>query len=68
MCMPKSNGGLGFRSLHGFNMALLGKHVWNFIKNPDSLVAHVFKALHFSGSSILQAPKGNGSSFIWAGV
>lgn len=32
--MVKSKGGLGFRDLYGFNLALLGKHVWNFLNNP----------------------------------
>lgn len=27
MCRAKCKGGLGFRSLHDFNLALLGKHV-----------------------------------------
>lgn len=27
MCMAKDRGGLGFRSMYGFNLALLGKHV-----------------------------------------
>ncbi|XP_074342018.1 uncharacterized protein LOC141679415 [Apium graveolens] len=36
--------GLGFRSLYGYNLAMLGKHVWNFIHKPHSLVARVFKA------------------------
>lgn len=35
MCTSKNKGGLGFRSLHGFNVALLGKHVWHFLKNPS---------------------------------
>lgn len=30
MGLAKNCGGLGFRSLHGFNLALLGKHCWNF--------------------------------------
>lgn len=39
MGMSKSKGGLGFRNLHGFNLALLGKLCWNFITKPNSLVA-----------------------------
>lgn len=68
MCLPKCSGGLGFRSLHGFNMALIGKHIWNFIRHPSSLVARIFKARYFHDSSILQARKGNGGSFIWSGI
>ncbi|XP_035547304.1 uncharacterized protein LOC118348875 [Juglans regia] len=37
----KNNGGLGFRRLEDFNMALLGKHVWRFLNDPTSLVAQV---------------------------
>lgn len=33
MSMSKSKGGLGFCSLYGFNIALLGKICWNLIKN-----------------------------------
>lgn len=68
ICLEKCDGGLGFRSLHGFNLALLGKHVWKFVSNPTSLVARVYKAKYFQDCSILQATKENGSSFIWAGI
>ncbi|XP_074364595.1 uncharacterized protein LOC141705594 [Apium graveolens] len=44
MCTAKNKGGLGFRCMYGYNLALLGKHVWNFLKNPESLVARIFKA------------------------
>ena len=42
MYTAKDRGGLGFRSMHGFNLALLGKHVWNFLNNQRSLVARIF--------------------------
>lgn len=67
MCKSKSKGGLGFRSLHGFNLALLGKHIWHFMHNPGSLVARVFKARYFLNSHILRAKKGVDDSFIWSG-
>ena len=31
MSMSKSRGGMGFKSLYGFNIALLGKHIWKCI-------------------------------------
>lgn len=68
MSMTKSKGGLGFRDLHGFNLALLGKHVWNFMSNPQSLVVRVYKERYFPNSHIFQASRGGGDSFIWSGI
>lgn len=68
MAIAKGKGELGFRDLHGFNLALLGKHIWNFSLKPNSLVAHIFKAHYFPGRHKLQANRGSDSSFIWAGI
>lgn len=68
MNMAKLRGGLGFRSQHGYNIAMLGKHIWNFMNKPNTLVARVFKAKYFSNSSILHADRSRGSSFIWSGI
>ncbi|XP_074328485.1 uncharacterized protein LOC141666397 [Apium graveolens] len=68
MSMSKAKGGLGFRSLFGFNIALLGKHVWRCISNPQLLVSRVLRARYFPSTSILDASKGRNSSFIWKGI
>lgn len=68
MSMAKCKGGMGFRDLYGFNLALLGKHCWNFIQNPNSLVARIFKARYFFNSTLMNASRGGGSSFIWSGI
>lgn len=44
MCCSKSRGGLEFRDLEMFNLALLAKQGWNIIKNPGSLIARLLKA------------------------
>ncbi|KAL8114291.1 hypothetical protein AgCh_021226 [Apium graveolens] len=65
MSMSKGKGGLGFRSLYGFNVALLGKQVWRCMSCPNLLVSRVLKARYFSDSSLLHAVKGNNSSTVW---
>lgn len=68
MGLAKNCGGLGFRSLHSFNLALLGMHCWNFIVNPQSLVARVFKSRYYPNEHLLHATRGGGSSYIWSGI
>lgn len=66
--MSKCQGGLAFRNLYGYNIALMAKHVWNFIHKPDSLVSRFFKAKYFPNAHILHAKLISGSSFIWQGI
>lgn len=68
MSMSKKQGGLGFRDLHGFNMALLGKQCWNLLKNPDALVSRILKARYYPNCSLLHANRTGGSSFTWSGI
>lgn len=66
--MSKAQGGLGFRSLYGLNIALIEKLCWNIVKNPQPLVARVPKARYFPATSFLKANVKSGSSFIWRGI
>lgn len=50
LCKHKNDGGLGFRNLHTFNVAMLGKLVWRLHKNPTSLVGRILKVRYFSNS------------------
>lgn len=40
-CLPKANGGLGFRRLDLVNNAFIMKLVWGVISNPNALWAQV---------------------------
>ena len=37
VCMQKKEGGLGLRSLHVWNEALMAKHLWNVIMDNESI-------------------------------
>ena len=68
MCKPKDFGGMGFKQIHIFNVAMLGKQVWKLLTSPTSLVGKVLKARYFPRSSILDANLGFNPSFIWRSI
>ncbi|KAA3468407.1 Ribonuclease H-like superfamily protein [Gossypium australe] len=55
LCLLKENGGLGFRNLANFNVALLAKQGWHLINYPDSLLAKVLKAKYYPKSNFAEA-------------
>ncbi|GKA89233.1 reverse transcriptase [Tanacetum coccineum] len=61
----KDQGGLGFRDLHCFNLALLAKQGWRLIVNPGSFWARVLKGIYFPHSNFLTASKGSHPSWLW---
>ncbi|XP_016647055.1 PREDICTED: uncharacterized protein LOC107880293 [Prunus mume] len=65
LCKPKREGGMGFRNLYAFNMALLAKQDWRIYHQPHSLLARVLKARYHKDYSILEASEGHAPSYIW---
>ncbi|KAA3466682.1 reverse transcriptase [Gossypium australe] len=61
-------GGLGFRDLAQFNIALLAKQGWRFLTNPNSLVVQVFKAKYFPRNDFINSQLGNKHSFVWRSI
>ena len=47
ICVPKREGGLDFRNLKAFNLALLVKQGWRLQTNTNSLEYRVLKARYF---------------------
>ncbi|XP_019180195.1 PREDICTED: uncharacterized protein LOC109175386 [Ipomoea nil] len=68
MCLPKDRGGLGFKRLHHFNVALLAKQGWRLMVHPESLVARLLKAKYFPHCEFLDASLGRNPSSIWRSI
>ncbi|XP_019182140.1 PREDICTED: uncharacterized protein LOC109177284 [Ipomoea nil] len=68
LCNPKSKGGLGFRKLHEFNVALLAKQGWRLMIHPESLVSRMLKAKYFPKCDFMEASAGNNPSYIWRSI
>ena len=64
MTRPKGMGGLGFRDIELFNLALLAHQCWCILQEPTTLSAKILKALYYPNSSILEAPLGSWPSQI----
>ena len=65
LCTQKKNGGMGFRDLHSFNIAMLSKQAWRSIEDTHSLFYKVYKARYFPNGSFMTAEVGSNPSFVW---
>lgn len=68
MCSSKADGGMGFRNLRDFNLALMGKQGWCLISNENSLVSKVYNARYYPNDSFLTAKIGNNPSYVWRSI
>ena len=65
LCRPKAKGGMGYKDLKAFNLALLEKLGWRLSKNSTSLTHRVSKAKYFAGCSFMEAQVGKNPSYVW---
>ena len=68
LSIHKRYGGMGFKDLAAFNVAMLGKQGWKFQTEPDTLVSKVFKARYFPRSNYLGSTLGHNPSFVWRSI
>ena len=57
-----------FRDLECFNIALLGKHGWRMMTNPESLCSRVLKGCYFPNSDFMSASVPRNASTTWKGI
>ena len=68
ICLPREEGGIGFRMINEFNLALLAKQLWRLIQYPDSLVARVLKGRYYRMSSPLRIILVSSPSYVWTSI
>ncbi len=61
-------GGLGFRELQKFNIALLAKQFWRLIHYKNSLLFKVFSPKFFPNGNILEAFDQHRESYAWRSI
>ena len=55
MCKSKLVGGMGFKNLQAFNLAMLTKQGWRLISNPNSLVAQIYRARYYPHGDVFHS-------------
>lgn len=70
MGKSKLSGGMGFRDLEVFNLALLAKEGWRLLQFPESPVARIMREKYFSNGSFMhaQAQLGSRPSYSWRSI
>ena len=65
LCIQKIKGGMRFRDISTFNLAMLARQAWRLIHHNQSLFYRVYKAKYFPNGSFLMAELGSNPSYVW---
>jgi ribonuclease HI len=68
IAVPKEWGGMGFRELHLFNLALLGKQGWRLMSTPNSLCAQVLRGRYYPGGDFMSVEAPRTASKTWRAI
>lgn len=64
----KKEGGLGFRELHIFILAMLTRQGWRLLQEPDTLCAQVLKARYYPDCLVPDAVAKTEMSYTWRNI
>ncbi|GKE31847.1 RNA-directed DNA polymerase, eukaryota, reverse transcriptase zinc-binding domain protein [Tanacetum coccineum] len=65
VCMQKSEGGLGLKSINVWNVVLMAKHLWNAITSKESIWVKWVNSHYIMDNSIWAVDPSHHSSWIW---
>ena len=68
LTQPKDRGGISFKDMVSFNLALLAKQTWRMMENPSTLSYRVMKGIYFSSGFLYNAKRGHKPSWIWGSL
>ena len=68
VCLPREEGGIGFRMIHEFNLSLLAKQLWRLVQYHDSLIARILRGRHYRLSSPLRVNSVSSPSYVWTSI
>ncbi|XP_026428607.1 uncharacterized protein LOC113324500 [Papaver somniferum] len=51
---PKELGGLGFKNMEFFNLAMISRITWRLVKEPNSLWSNTMKASHYPNQEVIR--------------
>lgn len=68
LCRRKEQGGIGYRDLHLFNLAMLARQGWRLIMEPMSLCAQVLRAKYFPTGDLMAVREKLGISYSWRSI
>lgn len=65
LAVRKDHGGMGFRNLQDFHLALLAKQLWRLISQPNLLMSKILRAKYFPQGGLLNAVAHDQASWLW---
>jgi hypothetical protein len=65
ICTPKDEGGLGFKKMHDFNLALIAKLGWKLLSNTDCLWVKQLQRKYIKYGDFLSSPAPATASWLW---
>jgi len=61
-------GGMDFKGLKAFNMAMVRKQAWKLVSSPKSLITRSLRAKYFPRSDYVGASIGHNPSYVWRSI